>query len=161
MCGIAGTYHWPDGGALTDRLTETLAHRGPDGAGRYTHRTGGGAGGEVHLGHRRLSIIDLSETGAQPMVSDGLALSYNGELYNAPELRVGVRIRAQGACQRARRLAAGRRRGAGGLAALLLGPGQPVRLPGGGEAAAGKLAALPAGRPSRARKLLVDPGRRH
>jgi asparagine synthase (glutamine-hydrolysing) len=95
MCGIAGTYLWPDGGPLTDRLTETLAHRGPDGSGRYTHRAGTG---EVHLGHRRLSIIDLSETGAQPMVSDGLALTYNGELYNAPQLRAelqaaGVRFR--------------------------------------------------------------------
>ncbi|HEU5469750.1 MAG TPA: asparagine synthase (glutamine-hydrolyzing) [Actinophytocola sp.] len=95
MCGIAGTYLWPDGGPLTDRLTDTLAHRGPDGAGRYTHRAGAG---EVHLGHRRLSIIDLSETGAQPMVSDGLALTYNGELYNAPQLRAelaaaGVRFR--------------------------------------------------------------------
>ncbi len=59
------------------------------------HRLGDG---EVHLGHRRLSIVDLSETGAQPMVSDGLALTYNGELYNAPELRAelvahGVRFR--------------------------------------------------------------------
>ncbi|MEV7091847.1 asparagine synthase (glutamine-hydrolyzing) [Amycolatopsis sp. NPDC051045] len=95
MCGIAGTYLWPDGGPLTDRLTKTLAHRGPDGSGRYEHRAGPG---EVHLGHRRLSIIDLSETGAQPMVLDGLALSYNGELYNAPELRAeleaaGVRFR--------------------------------------------------------------------
>ncbi len=95
MCGIAGTYLWPDGGALTDRLTSAVAHRGPDGAGRYTHRAGDG---EVHLGHRRLSIIDLSETGAQPMVSGGLALTYNGELYNSPELRAeleaaGVRFR--------------------------------------------------------------------
>jgi len=95
MCGIAGSYLWPDGGPLTDRLTETLAHRGPDGEGRYAHRAGGG---EVHLGHRRLSIIDLSETGAQPMVRDGLALTYNGELYNSPELRAelaaaGVRFR--------------------------------------------------------------------
>ncbi|HET8641850.1 MAG TPA: asparagine synthase (glutamine-hydrolyzing) [Pseudonocardiaceae bacterium] len=95
MCGIAGTYRWPDGGPLTDRLTDILAHRGPDGAGRYTHRAGDG---EVHLGHRRLSIIDLTETGAQPMVHDGLALTYNGELYNAPELRAeleaaGVRFR--------------------------------------------------------------------
>ncbi|GAB3008738.1 asparagine synthase (glutamine-hydrolyzing) [Amycolatopsis acidiphila] len=91
MCGIAGALRWPDGGPLTDRLTKTLAHRGPDGQGRYDS-------GEVHLGHRRLSIIDLSETGAQPMVSDGLALTYNGELYNAPELRAelqsaGVRFR--------------------------------------------------------------------
>ncbi|OUD04160.1 asparagine synthase (glutamine-hydrolyzing) [Streptomyces swartbergensis] len=95
MCGIAGTYRWPDGKAVTDRLTDTLAHRGPDGAGRYGHPAGDG---EVHLGHRRLAIIDLSETGAQPMVSDGLALTYNGELYNAPELRAelaaaGVRFR--------------------------------------------------------------------
>jgi asparagine synthase (glutamine-hydrolysing) len=95
MCGIAGTYLWQDGGPLTDRLTEALAHRGPDGAGRYEHRAGVG---EVHLGHRRLSIIDLSETGAQPMVIDGLALTYNGELYNAPQLRAelasaGVRFR--------------------------------------------------------------------
>ncbi|MGD6740491.1 asparagine synthase (glutamine-hydrolyzing) [Streptomyces sp. BH106] len=95
MCGIAGTYRWPDGKVVTDRLTDTLAHRGPDGAGRYGHPVGDG---EVQLGHRRLSIIDLSETGAQPMVRDGLALTYNGELYNAPELRAelesaGVRFR--------------------------------------------------------------------
>ncbi|MYW69738.1 asparagine synthase (glutamine-hydrolyzing) [Streptomyces sp. SID8379] len=95
MCGIAGTYRWPDGKAVTDRLTDTLAHRGPDGAGRYGHPVGDG---EVQLGHRRLSIIDLSETGAQPMASDGLVLTYNGELYNAPELRAelestGVRFR--------------------------------------------------------------------
>ncbi|MFE2701110.1 asparagine synthase (glutamine-hydrolyzing) [Streptomyces mirabilis] len=95
MCGIAGTYRWPDGKAVTDRLTDTLAHRGPDGSGRYGHPLGDG---EVQLGHRRLAIVDLSETGAQPMVSDGLALTYNGELYNAPELRAeleatGVRFR--------------------------------------------------------------------
>ncbi|MBQ1089723.1 asparagine synthase (glutamine-hydrolyzing) [Streptomyces sp. B93] len=95
MCGIAGTYRWPDGKAVTDRLTGVLAHRGPDGTGQYSHPAGDG---EVHLGHRRLAIIDLSETGAQPMVSDGLVLTYNGELYNAPELRAelaaaGVRFR--------------------------------------------------------------------
>ncbi|MFE1835171.1 asparagine synthase (glutamine-hydrolyzing) [Streptomyces sviceus] len=95
MCGIAGTYRWPDGKIVTDRLTDTLAHRGPDGAGRYGHPVGDG---EVQLGHRRLSIIDLSETGAQPMAKDSLVLTYNGELYNAPELRAelegaGVRFR--------------------------------------------------------------------
>jgi asparagine synthase (glutamine-hydrolysing) len=88
MCGIAGSYRWPDGGPLTDRLTKTLAHRGPDDHGRYRHAAGDG---EVHLGHRRLSILDLSEAGAQPMVADGLALTYNGELYNAPELRAELR----------------------------------------------------------------------
>lgn len=85
MCGIAGTYLWPDGGPVTARMTTTLTHRGPDAGGCYHHRAGPG---EVHLGHRRLSIVDLSATGAQPMVVDGLALSYNGELYNATELRV-------------------------------------------------------------------------
>ncbi|MEV6199566.1 asparagine synthase (glutamine-hydrolyzing) [Streptomyces sp. NPDC051771] len=95
MCGIAGTYRWPDGKAVADRLTGTLAHRGPDGSGRYSRRVGDG---EVHLGHRRLAVVDLSETGAQPMESDGLVLTYNGELYNAPELRAeltsaGVRFR--------------------------------------------------------------------
>ncbi|ANW16780.1 asparagine synthase (glutamine-hydrolyzing) [Streptomyces clavuligerus] len=95
MCGIAGTYRWPDGKAVTDRLTGVLTHRGPDGSGRYSHPVGDS---EVHFGHRRLAIVDLSATGAQPMVSDGLALTYNGELYNAPELRAeltaaGVRFR--------------------------------------------------------------------
>ena len=84
MCGIAGTFLWPDGGPLTDRLTAVIAHRGPDGMGRYRHAAGSG---QVNLGHRRLSIIDLSPTGAQPMVRDGLALVYNGELYNYLELR--------------------------------------------------------------------------
>ncbi|MGH3684403.1 MAG: asparagine synthase (glutamine-hydrolyzing) [Pseudonocardiaceae bacterium] len=84
MCGIAGTFLWPGGGPLTDRLTAAVAHRGPDGMGRYAHAAGGG---EVQLGHRRLSILDLSPTGAQPMVRDGLTLVYNGELYNYPELR--------------------------------------------------------------------------
>jgi len=92
MCGIAGAYGWPDGGPLTDRLTQCLAHRGPDGSGRYEHPAGNH---KVHLGHRRLSIVDLSETGAQPMVAEGLALTYNGELYNAPELR--AELEAKGA----------------------------------------------------------------
>ncbi|MFW6691136.1 asparagine synthase (glutamine-hydrolyzing) [Streptomyces sp. MAR4 CNX-425] len=95
MCGIAGTYRWPDGKTVTDRLTDILAHRGPDGSGRYAHPAGDG---DVQLGHRRLAVVDLSGTGAQPMVADGLALTYNGELYNAPELRAelaaaGVRFR--------------------------------------------------------------------
>jgi asparagine synthase (glutamine-hydrolysing) len=84
MCGIAGTFLWPGGSTLADRLTAAIAHRGPDGMGRYAHAAGGG---EIQLGHRRLSIIDLSPAGAQPMVRDGLALVYNGELYNYPELR--------------------------------------------------------------------------
>ena len=95
MCGIAGTYRWPDGGRVTALMTSAVAHRGPDGEGHYRHDA---SGTEVHLGHRRLSILDLTPTGAQPMAAGGLALTYNGELYNAPELRAelaatGVRFR--------------------------------------------------------------------
>jgi asparagine synthase (glutamine-hydrolysing) len=84
MCGIAGILR-QDGGAvdagLLGRMTDVLAHRGPDGRGLHVT-------GPVGLGHRRLSIIDLS-TGAQPMATaDGaLWITYNGEVYNYRELR--------------------------------------------------------------------------
>lgn len=70
--------------AVLQRMTDALRHRGPDADGLWQS-----ADGRVNLGHRRLSIIDLSETGSQPMVSpDGrLVLVYNGEIYNFPELR--------------------------------------------------------------------------
>lgn len=85
MCGICGVLDFgaealdPD---TLGRMNETLRHRGPDDAGLY-------AEGPVMLGHRRLSIIDLSPTGHQPMRSpDGsVVLVYNGETYNFPELR--------------------------------------------------------------------------
>ena len=81
MCGIAGIYHFdPDARAdevLLRRMTDLLAHRGPDDAGLYR-------AGPVGLGHRRLSIIDLSAAGHQPMGSaDGSVwITYNGECYN-------------------------------------------------------------------------------
>src|SRR5262245_34773090 len=84
MCGIAGLLY-QDGRAvdqdLLGRMTDVLTHRGPDGRGLHVD-------GPVGLGHRRLSIIDLS-TGAQPMATaDGaLWLTYNGEVYNYRELR--------------------------------------------------------------------------
>lgn len=80
MCGIAGLFHTrsaaPVDSALIEAMTDTLAHRGPDGAGVWT------APG-IGLGHRRLSIIDLGG-GAQPMFSaDGrIGVTYNGEIYN-------------------------------------------------------------------------------
>ncbi len=86
MCGIAGIFHLetakPVDPERVRRMTDAIAHRGPDGAGVWT------APG-VGLGHRRLSIIDL-EGGAQPMHSDdgSLTLSFNGEIYNFRELRV-------------------------------------------------------------------------
>lgn len=87
MCGIAGWLGISAGepvGPRLDDLIDSLAHRGPDGRGVYHDPAG-----EVALGHRRLAIIDLSEASAQPMVdgSSGVALSYNGELYNFRELR--------------------------------------------------------------------------
>ncbi|ABC21035.1 asparagine synthase (glutamine-hydrolyzing) [Rhodospirillum rubrum] len=91
MCGLTG--YWTRGGdgrgrgemtALVLRMAGALAHRGPDGDGAWVDEDAG-----LALGHRRLSIVDLSPAGQQPMVSaDGrLALAYNGEIYNAAELR--------------------------------------------------------------------------
>ncbi len=84
MCGIAGFVN--PGGVAADRgtverMTATLAHRGPDGDGFLVD-------GPVALGHRRLSIIDLGG-GAQPMANEDGSIwtSYNGELYNEIELR--------------------------------------------------------------------------
>ncbi len=85
MCGIAGIFHLetakPVDPERVRRMTDAIAHRGPDGSGVWT------APG-VGLGHRRLSIIDLGG-GAQPMHSDdeALTLSFNGEIYNFIELR--------------------------------------------------------------------------
>lgn len=87
MCGIAG---WMRAGnseadaAAVRAMAERMAHRGPDDHGVYLDRERG-----VALAHRRLSIIDLSAAGHQPMVSaDGaIVLVFNGELYNYRELR--------------------------------------------------------------------------
>ena len=85
MCGIAGVFNVngePVSPVVLRRMTDALAHRGPDGEGFYTD-------GFVGLGHRRLAIIDLSPAGHQPMVSrdQQVAVSYNGEIYNFQELR--------------------------------------------------------------------------
>lgn len=90
MCGVAGIFDFggrlePDRADLAlDRMTAALRHRGPDAGGRWDDRDA-----NIWIGHRRLSIIDLTETGSQPMTSaDGRwVISYNGEVYNAAELR--------------------------------------------------------------------------
>jgi len=84
MCGVAGSYQQPDGKVLVTAMTDRISHRGPDACGvleLVDPET------SVVLGHRRLSIIDLSAAADQPLVKDGLALTYNGELYNYRELR--------------------------------------------------------------------------
>src|SRR5580704_4849278 len=87
MGGIAGIYHYaePDRAidrSLLERMTRTLAHRGPDDEGFYVR-------GNLGFGHRRLSIVDLSLTGAQPMSSeDGTySITYDGEFYNHASFR--------------------------------------------------------------------------
>src|SRR5688500_296052 len=80
MCGIAGTFGFGSPGLLT-AMTDVIAHRGPDGEGFYHE-------GPVHLGSRRLAILD-PKGGTQPMANeDGrVVVVYNGEIYNYPELR--------------------------------------------------------------------------
>src|ERR1700722_6844453 len=90
MCGIAGCYQQADGHKLTDVMTERLAHRGPDAGAIWSHED---ERVSIHLGHRRLSIIDLSTSANQPLVKGGLTLVYNGELYNYRELRSALEKR--------------------------------------------------------------------
>jgi asparagine synthase (glutamine-hydrolysing) len=84
MCGIAGCYQQADGRKLADVMTDRIAHRGPDSAGTWQHEQDRLA---VHLGFRRLSIIDLSAAADQPFRKQDLVLVYNGELYNYKALR--------------------------------------------------------------------------
>ena len=86
MCGIAGIYHFRRTDsidqALLRKMTDVMQHRGPDADGIYVNN-------HIGLGHRRLSIIDLSEAGKQPMFSDDgtLAIVFNGEIYNFLDYR--------------------------------------------------------------------------
>ncbi|AKT37581.1 asparagine synthase (glutamine-hydrolyzing) [Chondromyces crocatus] len=93
MCGITGIFHY---GAqdrhvdrrLLERMTRRIAHRGPDGEAIHID-------GPLGLGHRRLAIVDLSPTGAQPMASeDGtLWITYNGEFYDHTRFRTALAAR--------------------------------------------------------------------
>lgn len=90
VCGICGIVGRHDEISVR-KMTATLAHRGPDGEGiRSFAPTGGGP--PVTLGHRRLSIIDLSDRGAQPMqyAQGRYWIVYNGELYNFRQLRASL-----------------------------------------------------------------------
>jgi asparagine synthase (glutamine-hydrolysing) len=101
VCGIAGLLGRP-GHRSDDELAElgramadAVAHRGPDGDGTWTDAAAG-----LVLAHRRLAVVGLGASGAQPMVSRSgrCVLTYNGEIYNEPEIRgrlegIGVRFR--------------------------------------------------------------------
>ncbi len=86
MCGITGYYSLHNKVSRSDleRMTTALSHRGPDAAGYYYNSSG-----STGLGHRRLSIIDLSNAANQPMYSHNgrYAMVFNGEVYNFAEVR--------------------------------------------------------------------------
>jgi asparagine synthase (glutamine-hydrolysing) len=88
MCGLVGCISFSDRFRVTapyiERMRDTMAHRGPDGAGTWISKDGA-----VGFGHRRLSIIDLSTAALQPMGSDDgtVQLIFNGEIYNHAEIR--------------------------------------------------------------------------
>lgn len=84
MCGIAGAFQQPDGKLVVTAMTDRLGHRGPDASGVLELVSPDSA---VVLGHRRLSIIDLSSAADQPFSKGGLTLTYNGEIYNHADLR--------------------------------------------------------------------------
>lgn len=91
MCGIAGFVNQrADADILIRNMLDQMIYRGPDGEGYWLDGHTG-----LALGHRRLSVVDLSENGAQPMVSaDGrFVITYNGEIYNAPEIREQLLLR--------------------------------------------------------------------
>ena len=99
MCGIAGVAR-TEGTTAEDvvavkRMTAAQIHRGPDAEGLYE-------GARAVLGHRRLSIIDLSDVARQPMSNeDGtLWVTYNGEIYNHRELR--TELVSRGTCRSGR-----------------------------------------------------------
>jgi asparagine synthase (glutamine-hydrolysing) len=88
MCGIAGYINLdgsPASAVILKKMTDAIAHRGPDGEGQWVD-------GNVGIGHRRLAILDLTPAGHQPMVSADhrWVLSYNGEVYNYRELRADL-----------------------------------------------------------------------
>lgn len=86
MCGISGFIDFNKGSneRVLTKMSDTLTHRGPDGSGTFFFET---EGFQCGLAHRRLSIIDLSERGKQPMQFDKYSITFNGEIYNFHEVR--------------------------------------------------------------------------
>ncbi len=95
MCGIVGMVHFdgqPVERHLLSRMTDALAHRGPDARGL---RMISGGAAHVGLGHTRLKIVDLSDAAGQPMANaDGsVSIVFNGEIYNFKDLRASLQAR--------------------------------------------------------------------
>lgn len=89
MCGIIGfTNRIDNADSVLEEMMERIRHRGPDAGGKYLN-------GEIALGHRRLSIIDITESGNQPIFNEdrSLVLIFNGEIYNYKELRGELRTK--------------------------------------------------------------------
>lgn len=86
MCGICGfiDYHYHGDADILARMVSTMNHRGPDDKGQDVYPSGPAT---VGIGHTRLSVIDLSFAGHQPMSYRNLTISYNGEIYNFRELK--------------------------------------------------------------------------
>jgi asparagine synthase (glutamine-hydrolysing) len=92
MCGIAGLINWGDSATVV-RMNNQQAHRGPDDEGIWESRLSDGS--FVGLGARRLAILDRTSAGHMPMSThEGrLTITYNGEVYNSPELRCELESR--------------------------------------------------------------------
>ncbi len=96
MCGIVGSFEPVHGRTCDDEtlvgMRDRMIHRGPDGGGRWR-----APAGQCVLGHRRLSIIDLSASAAQPMTNGGatVVLVFNGEIYNHADLRAELKARGK------------------------------------------------------------------
>ena len=86
MCGIAGfiDFHKKSTKSNIQSMIEPLNHRGPDGEGVSLFKSKNAI---IGFGHKRLSIIDLSQTGKQPMALNQLHITYNGEIYNYQEIK--------------------------------------------------------------------------
>jgi len=102
MCGICGILHFAPLSAesvdsLVERMSDTLAHRGPNDRGSWGN-------GRIALGHRRLSVIDLTEAGRQPMANEdgSVQIVYNGEVYNFGELKKKYALTERGHIFRSR-----------------------------------------------------------
>src|ERR1041384_3091990 len=94
MCGINGIYNHSkvtigDEESLVKEMNYHIRHRGPDDSGTWKNESAG-----IFFGHQRLSIIDLSSSGHQPMVSEkGNVIIFNGEIYNYKEIKEHVKDR--------------------------------------------------------------------